>query len=162
MRKKPSPKTFAECMAALGRAGLKYSDSMRPDPRQARELETLEREQRLEKLLDILKKTKNMKPGNVLTFIMYDIENNRIRRYVAKYLERQGYLRVQKSVFFGNVSRARHKAVCETLKAVNEKYENGDSLMFLPVSIDMFHNLKVVGRNLEYELTVEEKSTLFF
>lgn len=93
---------------------------------------------------------------------MYDIENNRIRRYVAKYLERQGYLRVQKSVFFGNVSRTRHKEVCETLKAVNEKYENGDSLMFLPVSKDMFHNLKVVGRNLEYELTVEEKTTLFF
>ena len=149
-------------MAALGKAGLKYSDSMRPENDIAKQAEGLERGERLKKLIELLHKTRDMKPGNVLTFIMYDIENNRIRRYISKYLEKQGYIRVQKSVFFGNVPRALHKQVCETLKEVNEKYENGDSLMFLPISIDMFHNLKVVGKNLDYELVVEEKSTLFF
>lgn len=162
MRKKKEPLTFAERMAALGKAGLKYSDTMRPDTTVAVKLDGLEREARLQKLIELLSKTREMKSGNVLTFIMYDIENNRIRRYIAKYLEKQGYIRVQKSVFFGNVPRALHKQVCETLKEVNAKYENGDSLMFLPISVDMFHNLKVVGKNLDYELVIEEKSTLFF
>ena len=162
MRKKKKPLTFAERMASLGKAGLKYSDSMRPDTTITGKLDGLEREARLQKLIELLSKTREMKQGNILAFIMYDIENNRIRRYIAKHLEKQGYIRVQKSVFFGNVPRALHKQVCETLKEVNEKYENGDSLMFLPISIDMFHNLKVVGKNLDYELVVEEKSTLFF
>lgn len=162
MRKKRQPKSFAERMAALGKAGLKYSETMRPAKSPEKELEGLEREARVKKLIEILEKTRDMKPGNILAFIMYDVESNRIRRYIAKYLEKQGYIRVQKSVFFGNVSRAHHKKVCEVLKEVNEKYENGDSLMFLPVSIDMFHNLKVVGKNLEYELAITEKSTLFF
>jgi CRISPR-associated protein Cas2 len=162
MRKRKQTKTFAERMAALGKAGLKYSESMRPESETASKLKGLEREERLQKLIELLKKTSIMNPGNVLAFIMYDIENNRIRRYIAKYLEKQGYIRVQKSVFFGNVPRTLHKQVSETLREVNEKYENGDSLMFLPISIDMFHNLKVVGKNLDYELVVEEKSTLFF
>lgn len=161
MRKKRREKTFAERMAALGKAGLKHADSMRPDPRTAEALEGMERMERLTKLLEILTRTKDMKPGNVLTFIMYDIENNRIRRYIAKYLEKQGYVRVQKSVFFGNVSRALHNRVCETLKEVNEKYENGDSIMFLPISSDMFNSLKVVGKNLDYELTIQDQTTLF-
>jgi CRISPR-associated protein Cas2 len=161
MKKKRRKKTFAERMKALGEAGLKHSDSMRPDPRTAKSLEGLDREARLNTLIEILSKTSNMKPGNMLTFIMYDIENNRIRRYISKYLEKQGYVRVQKSVFFGDVSRALHRKVCDTLKEVNEKYENGDSIMFLPVSADMFSGLKVVGKNLEYELTIQNRSTLF-
>jgi len=161
MRKKRREITFAERMKALGRAGLKHSDSMRPDPRVSRSLEGLEREERLTKLIEVLTKTKDMNPGNVLTFIMYDIENDRIRRYISKYLEKQGYVRVQKSVFFGNVSRALHRQVCDTLKEVNEKYENGDSIMFLPISIDMFSSLKVVGKNLDYELAIQDKTTLF-
>lgn len=149
-------------MQRLYMAGLKDSDALLPDPRKRTELEQLEREQRLEKLMQILHKNREMKTGYILTFIMYDIENNRIRRYISKYLEKKGYVRVQKSVFFGNVPRALHKQVCVTLKEVNEKYDNGDSLMFLPISIDMFNNLKVVGKNLSYELTVEQKSTLIF
>ncbi|MBL7112190.1 MAG: CRISPR-associated endonuclease Cas2 [Bacteroidales bacterium] len=162
MRKKKREITFAERMQRLYMAGLKDSDALLPDPRKRTELEQLEREQRLEKLMQILHKNREMKTGYILTFIMYDIENNRIRRYISKYLEKKGYVRVQKSVFFGNVPRALHKQVCVTLKEVNEKYDNGDSLMFLPISIDMFNNLKVVGKNLSYELTVEQKSTLIF
>ncbi|MFH1161577.1 MAG: CRISPR-associated endonuclease Cas2 [bacterium] len=162
MRKKKKEIPFAERLKRLYEAGLKQSDALLPDPRKRKELDQMERGQRLEKLMEILKKNRDMKPGYILTFIMYDIENNRIRRYIAKYLEKKGYVRVQKSVFFGNVPRSLHKQVCETLKEVNETYENGDSLMFLPISLDMFNNLKVVGKNLSYELTVEQKSTLIF
>jgi CRISPR-associated protein Cas2 len=161
MQRKRREMSFAERIKALGKAGLKHDDSMRPDPRLADKINGLEREDRLRSLLELLTKNRDMKPGNVLTFIMYDIENNRIRRYIAKYLEKQGYVRVQKSVFFGNVSRALHKQVCETLKEVNEKYENGDSIMFLPISHDMFSSLKVVGRDLDYELAINDRSTLF-
>ena len=135
---------------------------MRPDPRIGNFLAGMDRDDRLQKLIEILNKTKEMKPGNVLTFIMYDIENNRIRRYISKFLEKQGYVRVQKSVFFGNVPRTLHIQVYSILKDVSEKYENGDSLMFLPISLDMFNSLKVVGKNLDYELAIQEQTTLFF
>jgi len=149
-------------MQQLYEAGLRDKDRLVPDVRKRREVEQAKREKRLEKLLEIITQNRDMKSGYILTFIMYDIENNRIRRYISKYLEKKGYLRVQKSVFFGNVPRSMHKEVCDKLKAVNERYENGDSLMFLPVSTDMLNSLKVVGKNLGYELTVEHRSTLFF
>jgi CRISPR-associated protein Cas2 len=162
MGKRKKEISFAERMKRIYQAGLKESDRMIPNPLKRKELELLDREERLKRLIEILNKTKTMKPGNVLAFIMYDIENNRIRRYLAKYLEKEGYVRVQKSVFFGNIDRSFHKNVCATLKEVNERYDNGDSIMVLPVSIDMFNNLKVIGKNLDYELVVEQKSTLFF
>ncbi len=162
MGKKRLPRSFADTIQHLYAVGLKHSDSLRPHPAPDPALEDLDRVARLEKLLEILHKNKGMKTGNVLTFIMYDIENNRVRRYLAKYLEQQGYVRVQKSVFFGNVPRTLHKRVTAVLKEVNAQYDNGDSIMILPVSIDMFNNLHVVGKNLSYELVVEERTTLFF
>jgi CRISPR-associated protein Cas2 len=162
MKRKRRTVSFTLRMHQLYKAGLRDKDRLIPDARKRREVEQAEREQRLEKLLEVITKNRNMKPGYTLAFIMYDIENNRIRRYISKYLEKKGYLRVQKSVFFGNVPRNLHKEVCDKLRSVNEKYENGDSLMFLPISTDMLNNLKVVGKNLSYELTVEQRSTLFF
>ncbi len=57
MNKKRTVLTFAERMLALGKVGLKHSDSLRPDPRAAKPLEGLEREERLNKLIEILTKT---------------------------------------------------------------------------------------------------------
>jgi len=162
MNRKKREISFPERLKRIYSAGLKETDRLIPDPRKKKEVEHLEREERLNKLLTLLQSTRHMKPGNVLVFIMYDIENNRIRRYLAKYLEKKGYQRVQKSVFFGNIPRSLHQQVSSTLKEVNERYDNGDSIMVLPISIDMFHNLKVIGKNLDYELVVEQKSTMFF
>ena len=46
----------------------------------------------------------NRKSTNMLFFVMYDIESNKVRNYVVKYLERKGCTRVQKSIFLANLS----------------------------------------------------------
>jgi len=157
MKQKREEKSLYEKIRLIRKAGLDPGVPLHYDEEQLPPLS-----ERIKQLQAMLGKSILRKPGYVMFFIMYDIENNRVRRYIAKYLIKKGYVRVQKSVFFGNVPREIHNKVCETLKAVNDKYENGDSLLFLPVSQDMFHNLKVVGQNLSYELSIEHKSTLIF
>ena len=38
------------------------------------------------------------------TFIMYDIKDNKIRNKLIKFLRNLGFLRIQKSVFLGDIS----------------------------------------------------------
>lgn len=120
-----------------------------------------QRAQRLTQFIHLMQEAPVLKPGHTLAFVLYDIEDNRVRRYVAKYLENKGYMRVQKSVFFGHVPLGLHREVGEALKEVNACYANGDSILIVPVSRDMFHNLKLIGRNLSMELGMGFKNTLF-
>lgn len=103
-----------------------------------------------------------MKPGNQLALIMYDIEDHKIRRYVADFLEHKGYVRIQKSIFFGNVPRKMHQEVYALLKEINGAYQNGDSILLLPVATDQICNLKLVGKNINFETIVNKPITLFF
>lgn len=103
----------------------------------------------------------SLKPGYQLALIMYDIEDHKVRRYVAKYLERMGYVRIQKSIFFGNIQRKLHQRVHKVLKEVNQSYENGDSLLFLPVGTDQITNLKMVGKNINFEIVVSPPESVF-
>lgn len=121
----------------------------------------LQRQERLNQFVQLMQEAPELKPGHTLAFVFYDIEDNRVRRYVAKYLENKGYMRVQKSVFFGHVPLGLHREVGEALREVNACYANGDSILIVPVSRDMFHNLKLIGRNLSMELGMGFKNTLF-
>lgn len=154
--------TFAEKMLKLSKCGLLRDEKLILSNADIENETPEERAKRIKIFMEIMANTSKIPPTNTLAFIMYDIENNRIRRYIAKYLKSQGYIRVQKSVFFGNISRVVHKAVCDSLKEVNEMYENGDSILCLPVSLDMLNSLKLIGNNVDLELTVENKNTLFF
>jgi CRISPR-associated protein Cas2 len=93
---------------------------------------------------------------------MYDIENNKIRRTVAKYLEQKGCLRVQKSVFFARLHRKMHQEIAETLREIQQCYENEDTIMLLPVGEDMLNSLLCIGKTFELELQTSSKTTLFF
>lgn len=95
-------------------------------------------------------------------FILYDIENNKVRRLVAKYLEKQGCIRVQKSVFFARITYKMHKEVLDILRKAQECYENQDSIMVLPVGEDMLHKLTCIGKNFELDLITSPKHTLIF
>ncbi len=120
------------------------------------------RKGQLKKVIRFISKPIHMKPGNILALIMYDIEDHRVRKYIADYLERKSYVRIQKSIFFGNVSRKAHEQVYEALKKINGKYKNGDSILFLPVGTDNISNLKLVGKNINFETMVNKPNTLFF
>jgi CRISPR-associated protein Cas2 len=102
------------------------------------------------------------RPEDMYCFIMYDVENNKIRRLMAKYLEQKGCLRVQKSVFFARLHRKVQKEVIDMLRRMNACYDNQDSILILPVGEDMLNSLTCVGKEFELQLLTAPKHTLFF
>lgn len=156
-RPRKSPKdSFIKKMLAMKRAGLK------PAPynitKQDIELDTLpERIQKILGLSQIPQKAEEM------TFwIMYDIEDNKIRRYIARYLEKKGFLRVQKSVFLARAERNDFKEIAEALREVNQLYENHDSIILIPVSTDELHAMHIIGKDAGIEAYEKKPNTMIF
>jgi len=94
--------------------------------------------------------------------IMYDIADHKVRNHVAKYLKKKGCLRIQKSVFMLNSSHQAFENICETLRAVNEVYENKDSIILVPVNVSDVRSMKLIGYNVNIEVLIDPPSTLFF
>lgn len=107
-----------------------------------------------------LRKYIEQKATGMLFFVMYDIEDNKVRTHVAKYLKKQGCTRVQKSIFLGNANIKQFNEIADTLREVNEMYQNGDSILVLPVTKDNMTQLNVIGKDLDYRMTVSPPNVL--
>ncbi len=103
---------------------------------------------------------KRKRSDEVYAFILYDIENDKIRTHVAKYLIRNSCTRVQKSVFIAGLKRKKYMEIFNTLKEINAMYDNHDSIFFIPVGEDILNKMKMLGRNVDFELVVYPGSTL--
>lgn len=115
---------------------------------------------RIEKILGIVNTRK--KTTDMLFFIMYDIENDKVRSYISKYLERKGCTRIQKSIFLANTTRERFSEISGTLYQVNSMYENDDSIILVPVSTDELRAMKIIGNNINFDIILKNKNTLIF
>jgi CRISPR-associated endonuclease Cas2 len=125
-------------------------------------IEELPLSTKLEKLETWLIDQKKQKDRHMLYMVMYDIEDNRIRTQIAKYLIRKGCLRIQKSVYLAKSNRTTYQDIHQTLKEINEMYKNYDSIFVLPIPEEKFANMKVIGKNIEFELVTKSKNVLFF
>lgn len=119
-------------------------------------------EQKVHRIMEWLARQSRVKSNTMLYMIMYDIENNKIRTHIAKYLIKKGCLRIQKSVYLAKSSPAIMKDISATLKEINEVYENTDSIFVLPVPEEKFNNITVIGQNVEFEIVTKSKNVLFF
>ena len=99
---------------------------------------------------------------HMLCFVMYDIQNNKVRKHVADYLESKGLKRIQLSVFFGELDRKVYKLVHETLLDIQVSYVNTDSLMMVPVSEDEVKSMKLIGKEVDFEFAIIRGNTMFF
>ncbi|MCC5917267.1 MAG: CRISPR-associated endonuclease Cas2 [Cryomorphaceae bacterium] len=99
---------------------------------------------------------------HMLCFIMYDIENNRIRTKVAKYLEEKGLKRAQKSVFFGELDKRIYNQIHDVLLDIQTAYENTDSLIMVPISEDELKRMRLIGKEVDFEYAIFRGNTLFF
>lgn len=157
MPKKKREWSFVERMKLLRQAGLS------PLPVRSRKLEELDPlaplEERVQRVLDFLKKAATVNPGDMHCFIMYDITDNKIRNYIAKYLLREGCQRVQKSVYIASMKREKFLEIVETLREVNDLYENEDSIFLLPIGETNLAEMRMVGRNVDYSLAVNPPNT---
>lgn len=95
-------------------------------------------------------------------FIFYDIENDRIRSHVAKYLLRMGCERIQKSVFLARLDRNTYQNISKTLASVKAGYENQDSIMLVPVPEDDVRSMQIIGQREVVDVLMSNQRTLFF
>ena len=158
-KKKKHERSFVEKMLLLKKAGFSHRGASFEqvgtviDP-----LEELP--VRIRKILDI--GYHERKATEMLYFVMYDIENDKVRTQIAKYLEKNGCLRVQKSIFFASTERKVFNQLYADLKAIQEMYNNHDSIFFVPVSTDHIRAMKIIGQNTDFDLIMGNKNTLFF
>ena len=118
-------------------------------------------EERLKLILDLVNK-KERKSSDMIFFVMYDIASNKVRRAVVKYLERSGCHRVQRSIFLADTKPETCQQIQRDLAAVQAMYDNKDSIFIVPLSIDHIRSMKVIGENIDFDLILKTKSTLFF
>ena len=159
MAKKKNPLSFVEKMKKIHQAGLTNSPPANRTTTIDPDLPSLSK--RIEKLMGFIKRD----PQNSLSmiyFVMYDIEDNKVRTQIAKYLIRKGCTRVQKSIFIANTDRTIYNEIQKDLKEVQQCYDNNDSVLLIPISTDEIRAMKLIGKNIDFDLAIKNRNTLFF
>lgn len=117
--------------------------------------------ERVKEILGILNNPKRNKT-NMLFFVMYDIESNKVRQNIAKYLLKMGCSRIQNSIFLADISREKYDKIRQDLTEIQAMYENNDSILVIPISTDYLRAMKVIGKSIDVDIIMQNRTTLFF
>lgn len=154
--------SLSERLERLAKAGLREGVALREktetDKRELQPLISLE--ERIAQVLNLLKATQKSTDMNFM--VMYDIENNKVRTEVAKYLIKAGCVRIQKSVYLASMTHARYQEIVNTLTEVQQYYENVDSILILPVNTSDARAMKIIGKDIQVQTIIDKPNTLFF
>lgn len=155
-RPKKKEFTLAEKLARIREAGIQEIPAEPPevDP-------MLPLAERVKLLLQIIREGP-VKATQMTYLIMYDITDNKVRTQISKYLEKQGCIRIQKSVFIVKSENSRFQEIHDTLREVNSYYENQDSIILAPVNASDVRSMKLIGKNVQIEAIIDKPNTLFF
>lgn len=124
------------------------------------EEELLSLDQRVKMVLGLL--NGSTKSSDMLFFVMYDIESNKVRHQVVKYLLRSGCQRIQKSIFLAKKEPATFTKITSDLATIQAYYENNDSILVVPISTDYLSAMKIIGKTIDMDVITKNNSTLFF
>jgi CRISPR-associated endonuclease Cas2 len=117
--------------------------------------------ERIQLILQIVK-NKPTKATQMNYLIMYDITENKVRHQIAKYLEKKGCVRIQKSIFLAKTENKYFQEIYDTLKEVNSYYDNEDSIILVPINASDVRSMKLIGKNVNIETIIDKPNTLFF
>lgn len=151
--------TFPQKMDKLKRAGI---SSNRPistlinDPSPITNIS-----ERVRQIIGLIN-TPNKNTYSMTFFVMYDIENNKVRYQIAKYLERKGCIRVQRSIFLADLNSDVYNEIKADLAEVQSLYDNHDSIIIVPISSDYLQAMKIIGQSIDIDIITKTKNTLFF
>jgi len=96
----------------------------------------------------------------MLTWFIYDITDDKVRRKIIKIAEKKGLYRVQKSVFLGNIEKnVLDEMVIQSKEILNEKE---DSLYVFPMCEKDFKDVVLLGQAFDKKLVNDEIKALFF
>ena len=159
MAKKKVDLTFPQKLAKLKHAGIQGAKMLSSESSGWESLDSLE--MRIENLLGIVNNPQR-KVTDMLFFVMYDIESNKVRYQVSKYLLKMGCFRIQRSIFLAELSLERYEQIRSDLTEVQSYYENQDSILIVPVSTELLKSMKIIGKTIEVNVIMKTKNTLFF
>lgn len=151
--------TFPQVMAKLRRAGIDKSPTIGSHPPDLTAIDSID--ERVKRLIGIIKQ-KERDSTNMLFFVMYDIESDKVRHQVAKYLIKHGCFRIQRSIFLADLTPETYKQIKNDLIEVQSCYENDDSILITPISTDTLNAMKIIGKNIDVDVITRSKNTLFF
>lgn len=159
MRKKKEPLSYIEIMRRLAHAGVRGSPEVNRPTGYTEDMPSLQK--RVDFLMGIVNRTQQT-ATQMLFFVMYDIESNKVRREIAKYLEDKGCFRIQKSIFLASLDRSVCEQIKQDLAEVQALYDNNDSVIVCPVATDEIRAMKVIGQKVDIDIITQAKNTLFF
>ena len=156
---KKEPLSFVEKMRKFARAGIPQPISPNRITGNIEGMKTIE--ERIEFLLNIVKQPKRPS-DHMLFFVMYDIESNKVRNQIVKYLLKNGCTRVQKSIFLADLPLATYETIKSDRAEVQACYENNDSILIVPISTDYLQSMKIIGQSIDIDIITRNKNTLFY
>jgi CRISPR-associated protein Cas2 len=159
MSKKKSASDYIEILKKLTHSGI--SGSPPPNRNRMNNDDLVTIEERVQRIFGLINK-KERKAANMLFFVMYDIESDKVRRYVVKYLQRRGCTRVQRSIFLADLDTSVYEEIKRDLAEVQAAYENEDSILVVPISTDYLKAMKIIGQNINIDIITHTRNTLFF
>lgn len=143
----------------IGNAGLSGSSNIGTSTGNLDDIPTLT--ERIRQILRIVT-TSETKPGYMICFIMYDISSNKVRGIIAKFLLNRGCTRVQKSIFMASLPSETINDISQKLIDIQKMYDNNDSILIVPLSDDYARAMKIIGQEVNLDLILHDKNTLFF
>lgn len=159
MVKKKKELTFPQKMAKLYHAGIQGSPMITTNSNGWESMDSIDK--RVDRILGIVNNEKR-KATDMLFFVMYDIESNKVRQQVSKYLLRLGCFRIQRSIFLADLSPESYDKIRSDLTEVQAYYDNEDSILIVPVSTDLLKSMRIIGKTIDVDIIMRTKNTLFF
>ena len=159
MVKKKKELTFPQKMAKLYHAGIQGSPMITTNSNGWESMDSIDK--RVDRMLGIVNNEKR-KATDMLFFVMYDIESNKVRQQVSKYLLRLGCFRIQRSIFLADLSPESYDKIRSDLTEVQAYYDNEDSILIVPVSTDLLKSMRIIGKTIDVDIIMRTKNTLFF
>lgn len=98
----------------------------------------------------------------VTAIIAYDISEDKLRLEVATYLEEQGYVRVQRSLFLGRRETPVWRELHSELARMMERCAELDNLFIMPIDNYSVEGLLQMGRPWDLPGALGERNSLFF
>lgn len=96
----------------------------------------------------------------MIVWVMYDVQNDRVRTKIAKLCKQAGLYRVQYSVFLGSISSNEK----DTLELQFEEMidEENDSIYIFPMSKNELNDTVLLGQAFDKKFVTDEVKALFF
>ena len=100
-----------------------------------------------------------MKSDESLTWVLYDISDNKGRRRVGKACQEAGLYRVQKSVFLGTI---KHNRLDELSMRIEDEIDHETDLVYIfPMCAMDFRKVILQGQAFDQKLVTDEVRSLF-